>query len=171
MTQLHVLLQVAAAALLGGLIGLEREFAQKEAGLRTHMIVAATAALLVSIGQVLVRDFEVGGLPIRSDPIRLIDAIVTGISFLGAGTIIRSKQGQAVQGLTTAASVLLSASIGIAVGVDLWVIGVGVTVLALLVLRGLVIAEGYMMRRSPTLREKLDDRPESNGDALRDLDD
>lgn len=105
---------IAFAMLLGGTVGLERELAGKAAGLRTLMLVAGAAALFVSVGDLIasyarrvltqpVADFH--GELIRADPIRIIEAIVTGTSILGAGTIWRSATAaDAVGGLTTAAS-------------------------------------------------------------------
>jgi hypothetical protein len=77
---------------LGAFIGIEREITGRPAGLRTHMLVAGVAALLVGLGDVLIQSFEtqVSESPLQSDPIRIIKAVITGVSFLGAGTIIRS---------------------------------------------------------------------------------
>ncbi|MFG0334841.1 MAG: MgtC/SapB family protein, partial [Maioricimonas sp. JB049] len=107
---------VALAGLLGGVIGFEREIADKPAGLRTHIFVAAAAALLVLLAEGAVDFFQQTGsdTQIEADPIRIIQAIVIGISFLGAGTIVH-RRGEEVEGLTTAASIFLTASIGIAV--------------------------------------------------------
>ena len=88
--ELKVTGQVAVAMVLGGLIGLERETANKPAGFRTHMLVAGAAALLVGLGHALIEEFDRHtGLRLQSDPIRIVEAIVTGVSFLGAGTIFR----------------------------------------------------------------------------------
>lgn len=121
--------------LLGGVIGLEREIANRPAGFRTHMLVSGAAALLVGLGDALVTRFGGGDALLRTDPIRIVEAIVTGVSFLGAGTIFR-RGGEHVEGLTTAASLLLSAAIGIAVALRQWTLAIGVVVIALLVLRG-----------------------------------
>jgi putative Mg2+ transporter-C (MgtC) family protein len=150
-TQLEIIGEVALAMLLGGLIGLEREIADKPAGFRTQMLVAGAAALLVGLADALMARYLVSGNPqITADPIRIVEAIVTGISFLGAGTIFRSKEGEQVEGLTTAASILLSAAIGISVAVRQFVIAVGVTLLALLVLRAL----GFVEKRVAAARDK-----------------
>lgn len=137
--QLVLVLHVGLAMALGAVIGWEREVAKRPAGLRTHMLLAAAAALLVGLGDLLVEGFstESYGEFLRTDPIRIVEAVVTAVGFLGAGTIFRHRGNQAVVGLTTAASMLLVASIGIAVGVRQYVLAVGVTLLALLVLRGL----------------------------------
>ncbi len=137
--QLRVLGQLVVAFVLGGVIGWEREAADKPAGLRTHMLVAGSAALLVGLSDILISHFGAskGSDLIRSDPVRIIVAVVTGVSFLGAGTIIRRAQGEHVEGLTTAASLLFAAAVGICVAIDQYLIAVGATVLVLVILRGL----------------------------------
>jgi len=134
MPQLEILGSVIIAMILGGIIGFEREHADKPAGLRTHMLVAGAATLLVSLGSALVATVEINPSLIRSDPIRIVEAIITGISFLGAGTIMRRRGEGNVEGLTTAASLLFVAGIGIAVGTGQYVTAVGMTLLGLLVL-------------------------------------
>jgi putative Mg2+ transporter-C (MgtC) family protein len=84
---------------------------------------------------------------ISADPIRLIQGIVIGISFIGGGTIIRDARTQHVEGLTTAASLLLTGGIGIAVALRQFVVAVGITLLTTIVLRVLVSVEGYVRRR------------------------
>ena len=147
--QLLIVAEVAFAMLLGGAIGLERELANKPAGFRTHMLVSGAAALLVGMGDILVAQFaqDAGKDLIQADPFRIIGAVVSGISFLGAGTIFRGG-GQHVEGLTTAASLLVSASIGIAIGSRQWVLAIGVTLLTLGVLRALMVVEGALARRA-----------------------
>jgi putative Mg2+ transporter-C (MgtC) family protein len=136
--QFEIIGEVALAMLLGGVIGFEREMADKPAGFRTQMLVAGAAALLVGLGDAMLRRFAVdSSINASSDPIRIVEAIVTGISFLGAGTIFRRDRTEQVEGLTTAASILLCAAIGISVALRQFVLAVGVTVLALIVLRGL----------------------------------
>ncbi|HET6647576.1 MAG TPA: MgtC/SapB family protein [Pyrinomonadaceae bacterium] len=136
--QLEIIGEVALAMLLGGVIGFEREMADKPAGFRTQMLVAGAAALLVGLGDALLLRFLVEGKTnVTADPIRIVEAIVTGISFLGAGTIFRRDSSEQVKGLTTAASILLCAAVGISVALRQFVLAIGVTVLALIVLRGL----------------------------------
>lgn len=137
-------LSVALAGLLGGLIGFEREFHDKPAGLRTHIFVAAGAALLMLLAEESLDFFVVQSRQelVRADPIRVIQAIVVGISFLGAGTIVHDR-GEKVEGLTTAASIFFTAGIGIAVAVGKTALAVQTTILALAVL--LVI--GWIERR------------------------
>ncbi|HXV81028.1 MAG TPA: MgtC/SapB family protein [Candidatus Binatia bacterium] len=148
--QIEIIGEVALAILLGGVIGFEREAADKPAGFRTHMLVAGAAALLVGLSSALIESFGADSAPrfIRSDPIRLVQGIIIGISFIGGGTIIRHARTQHVEGLTTAASLLLTGGIGIAVALRQFVIAVGTTLLAIVVLRVLVLLENYLKRRT-----------------------
>lgn len=155
MAQLEIIGVVALAMLLGGVIGMERERADKPAGFRTHMLVAGAAALFIGLGEPLLESFDAEThVNIRSDPIRIVEAIIAGISFLGAGTIFRRSQGKSIEGLTTAAGLLLSGGIGIATSLRQFVLAVGITLLALIVLRGLVLLE----RKLPSA--KHDDAPD-----------
>jgi putative Mg2+ transporter-C (MgtC) family protein len=135
--ELQILREVAVALLLGGIIGLEREAANKPAGFRTHMLVAGSAALLAGIGFTLVERSvnEQWTGAVTADPIRILQAIIIGVSFLGAGTIVRGKRPEEVQGLTTAASLLMSSGIGIAVALHQMALAVGVSLLVSIVLR------------------------------------
>src|SRR5512138_2898359 len=95
-TELQILGKIIFAAVLGGVVGIEREFAERPAGLRTHMLVAATATFVVMLAERLVAS---SGPPeiIRADPVRVVEAIVVGISFLGAGTILKyNREGERV---------------------------------------------------------------------------
>jgi putative Mg2+ transporter-C (MgtC) family protein len=118
--------------LLSGLIGLERERADKPAGLRTHMLVSGSATTLVVLADLIVADSSLPAEIIRTDPVRIIEAVVAGVAFLGAGTIIRRQAD--VEGLTTAASLLFVAALGIAVALHLFVLAIGGVLLTLLVL-------------------------------------
>jgi len=131
--------RIGLAMLLGGGIGLERELAGKPAGLRTHILVATAAASLVVVGDQIVQHYA-GHLSeglVRSDPLRVVGAVITGISFLGAGAIIRGPHQAHVEGLTTAASVLVTAAVGIAAGADKPWMAVMIAVMTVAVLRGL----------------------------------
>jgi putative Mg2+ transporter-C (MgtC) family protein len=115
LTWAEVLLRVGLAAVLGGAVGAEREYREREAGLRTHMLVSVGAALFTLISAYAWRDFEFSTPEgIVFDPTRIAAQIVTGIGFLGAGAIIR--QGLSVRGLTTAATLWVVAAIGMAAG-------------------------------------------------------
>jgi len=136
--QIQILGRVALAMGLGAAVGLEREVKDKPAGLRTHMLVAGAAAFLVALSDVAIQRFNVdlGTGLVRSDPIRVIEAVITGISFLGAGTILRHKGSDHVEGLTTAASLLFVAALGICVALSQVLLAIGVTILVLVTLRG-----------------------------------
>lgn len=143
--QLQVLATTAYAMLLGGAIGFERELKNRPAGFRTHMLVAGAAALLVGLVDLLSHRYarEAYSDLVRIDPIRLIEAMVAAVGFLGAGTIFRSRDGGVVSGITTAASLLMVAVIGIAAGVHAHVLAVGATALTLAVL----LLLGWLERR------------------------
>ncbi len=119
----EVLIRLVVAAIAGGLIGLEREALHKPAGVRTHMLVSLGAALFVLATLSIIPD-EVG---------RIMAGIATGIGFLGAGTIFRSKDH--VKGLTTAASIWAVAAIGLTVGGGQYVLAIAATVLIILILQ------------------------------------
>jgi putative Mg2+ transporter-C (MgtC) family protein len=148
MMQLEIVGEVGLAMLLGGAIGFEREVADKPAGFRTQMLVAGSAALLVGLADAMLLRFIIEGKTnVTADPIRIVEAIVTGISFLGAGTIFRKTASEQVQGLTTAASILLCAAVGISVALRQFALAVGVTLLALIVLKGLTGVEAWMTKK------------------------
>lgn len=133
---LALLGRTAAAMLLGGLVGLERELHRRPAGLRTHMLIAGAAALLVGLGDIIAERFvdERYSSLLRVDPVRLIEAIVACVGFVAAGTILRSDGRERVKGLTTAGSLVMAAAIGIACGLARYALAAGVAVLCLLVL-------------------------------------
>ena len=146
--QVQIVGQVILAIILGAVVGIEREYADKPAGLRTHMLVAGSAALFVALSTIAVEQFEVslGNRIIRADPIRVMEAVITGISFLGAGTILRRSAKHQVEGLTTAASILAAAGVGIAVALSQLMLAVVVTFLTLLTLRGVPFLEKGLSR-------------------------
>jgi putative Mg2+ transporter-C (MgtC) family protein len=146
--QFELLGRVLAAMLLAGVVGLEREFADKPAGIRTHMLTGGAAALLVLLGAYIVDYFGPDGL-ISSDPIRIVQAIVVGISFLVTGTIFKSSsEDDYVEGLTTGASLLSVAAIGIAVAMELWWLATGVALLNLVINWGLDQLADVLERRA-----------------------
>lgn len=143
-TQLVIIGQVVLAMILGGFIGFERELANKPAGFRTHTLVAGAAALFMAVAAAAPGYLHAHGI-VEVDPLRVAAAIVTGVSFLGAGTIFRSDGGNAgkVGGLTTAATIWLSAAVGMAVAMGQLIVAVGVTVIALVVLRRLSVLDRH----------------------------
>jgi len=122
----HVVIRLLAATVLGGLLGIQREGTRKPAGLRTHLLVSlATAAFVIGCSSV---GMSLDGLS------RVIQGIVTGIGFIGAGTILKLSEEHEIKGLTTAASVWLASAIGVTVGLGNLGIGVMIAVLGLLIL-------------------------------------
>ena len=134
-TQFIIIGQVLIAMVLGGFIGFERELANKPAGFRTLTLVAGAAALFMGVATAAPDYLHASGI-VEVDPLRVAAAIVTGVSFLGAGTIFRSgSDAGKVGGLTTAATIWLSAAVGMAVAMGQLIVAIGVTLIALLVLR------------------------------------
>lgn len=127
------------AAVLGALVGAEREWRDRPAGFRTHILIclAAAAIAILTIEITHLNDFS--GQEIRIDPIRLVEAITAGVAFLAAGLIFFAK-GE-VHGLTTGAGMWLAGTIGLAVGLGFWQIALLATALALIVLSLLQIVQ------------------------------
>jgi putative Mg2+ transporter-C (MgtC) family protein len=142
----EVAVRLAVAAALTGAVGLEREFRERAAGLRTHMLVGLGSALFTIVSAYAWGDFIFDRTQGTAfDPTRIAAQIVTGIGFLGAGVIIR--QGLSIRGVTTAAGLWVAAAIGMAVGAGYWgaaLIGTGVVLVGLGPLR---MAEGWVVRR------------------------
>ena len=142
--QWRVVARVAIAMLAGAALGLERQLAGKPAGLRTHMLVSGAAALFIGMTEPMMRLADGMGLRTGLDPLRLAQAIVAGVSFLGAGTIIRRERIGEVEGLTTAASLLLAAAIGTCAALGQVIAAGGTVVLVLATLRVLGHATGAL---------------------------
>jgi putative Mg2+ transporter-C (MgtC) family protein len=141
------LARLVLAAVLGGLIGLERESSGKPAGFRTNLIICVGAALIMDISVVVARGVA-GGT--GGDPGRIGAQIVTGIGFLGAGTILHFRG--SVIGLTTAATLWVVAAIGMAVGARAYLQALATTALVMLTLRLLGRVEDHLILRRPTDR-------------------
>ncbi len=141
-TELMTIAIVGYAMVLGGVVGFERELKNRPAGFRTHMLVAGAAALLVEIGQLVVQGSSGGDAgTLRVDPLRLVEAVISGVAFIGAGTIFARRSEDSVEGITTAASLLMVAVIGVAAGFGHHAVAIGSTVLTLLVLTVLNVVE------------------------------
>ena len=139
-------LRLAIAALLGAAIGAEREVRDREAGIRTHLLVSLGSALFTIVSAYGFHEFLTnGGNVVRADPTRIAAQIVTGIGFLGAGAIIR--EGLSIRGLTTAATLWVVAAIGMAAGAGYYIPAVATAVLTLIALWPLRIAAYRMMER------------------------
>ena len=150
-----VAFRLFAAAALGGAIGLEREVREREAGLRTHLLVSVGAALFTLVSAYGWSDFTFSARSgVTFDPTRIAAQIVTGIGFLGAGAIIR--QGLSVRGLTTAATLWLAAAIGMASGAGYWEAAVIATVGAIITLWPLrIVAHRAMKYLRPGDEQRL----------------
>ena len=146
---IEVVVRIALAAALGGAIGLERELRDREAGLRTHMLVAVGSALFTMVSAYAWADWSFSNREgLVFDPTRIAAQVVTGIGFLGAGAIIR--QGLSVKGLTTAATLWVVAAIGMASGVGYYEAAFVTTALVLLSLWPLrIIAYRLSARTRP----------------------
>ena len=123
-------LRLFVAGMMGVVIGLEREYRSKEAGYRTHFMVALGSALMMIVSQYGFDDVLKTDL-VRLDPSRVAAQVVSGIGFIGAGTIVLLHK-QIVRGLTTAAGIWATAGIGLAIGSGMYVVGTTATVLVLL---------------------------------------
>jgi putative Mg2+ transporter-C (MgtC) family protein len=144
--QLLVLRDAAIAMLLGGVIGFERELKNRPAGFRTHMLVGGAAALLVGLGQLVISDHRLDSeLRVTIDPLRLVEAVIAGVSFIGAGTIFARRGSQVVTGITTAASILMVAVIGVMCGFRYHLLAGLSTALTLLILTAIA----WIERRIP----------------------
>jgi putative Mg2+ transporter-C (MgtC) family protein len=144
----EVLLRLFVAAVLGGAIGLERELRERQAGLRTHLVVSVGSALFTLVSAYGFHSFDG-----KVDPTRIAAQIVSGIGFLGAGAIIR--QGLSVRGLTTAASLWLVAAIGMAAGAGYWEGALIATLGALLTLGPLRIFSFRVLSRYRPQHDRL----------------
>ncbi|MFA5199330.1 MAG: MgtC/SapB family protein [Candidatus Omnitrophota bacterium] len=140
-TDLEIIKRLLLTLFLSGLIGLERQVHKRDAGLRTHILVALGSALIMLTSLYV---FDIYKDVVSLDPVRIASGVVTGIGFLGAGTIIRSSDG--VRGLTTAASLWVAAAIGLAVGVGFNKVAVYATILVLIVLGVFRHAEGAITK-------------------------
>ena len=139
----ELILRIALAAALGGAIGAERELRERGAGLRTHLLVSVGSALFTLVSAYGFQDFDYGSQNgIVFDPTRIAAQIVTGIGFLGAGAIIR--QGLSIRGLTTAATLWISAAIGLAAGAGYYSAAIVTTAAVLIAL----VPLRYVARRT-----------------------
>ena len=132
-----LILRLFLGGMMGGLIGLEREFRAKEAGLRTHFIVALGSALFMMISQ-----YAFSG---RFDAARVAAQVVSGIGFIGAGVIIFQKN--VVRGVTTAAGLWVAAAIGLACGAGMYVVAVAATLMTVLCLETMHLVHHYVAER------------------------
>jgi putative Mg2+ transporter-C (MgtC) family protein len=162
--RLDLLAKLGLAVLLGGVIGLEREIAGKPAGLRTNILICIGAALLTDLSLRIVRG--PGGAPI-GDPSRLAAQIITGIGFIGAGTIMQARG--TITGLTSAATIWVVCAIGITIGAGRFLEATGAGLLVALVLAGLGTIEHRLRRARRVLSATIRARPGFSPEELEEL--
>jgi putative Mg2+ transporter-C (MgtC) family protein len=144
----EVIARLAIAAVLGGIVGLERERLEWVAGLRTHMLVCLGAALVMIVSAFGFSDI-LGTPQVTLDPSRIAAQVVSGIGFLGAGTILFLRQ-EVIRGLTTAASLWTVAAVGLAVGSGLYLAAICTTTLVVVILALVKPLEVFLFRRNRT---------------------
>ena len=131
--EIEIIFQLVLAVILGGLIGLDREYKKRDAGLRTYSLVCLGATLFTIIGFFMSQKFK-GEIGVDIDPSRIIQAVAIGVGFLGTGVIIHKESH--VEGLTTAAALWVVAAVGVGVGSGLYVIAVFTTLIIIGILVG-----------------------------------
>jgi putative Mg2+ transporter-C (MgtC) family protein len=153
--RLDLMLQLGLATLLGGVIGLEREFGGKPAGLRTNILICIGSVLYTHLSLAMLTG-STGAIAVGTDTTRVAAQIVTGVGFIGAGTILHARG--AVVGLTSAATIWVVAAIGIALGSGYYLEAVGTTLAVIIVLAGLgrveKIVQSHSMRSTITVHAR-----------------
>lgn len=159
-TYLAVTLRVVAAVVVGGVLGLERGMKNRPAGLRTYMLVCVGACVIMLTNQYIYQVFGAG------DPVRMGAQVVSGIGFLGAGTIIVTRRNQ-IKGLTTAAGLWSAAGVGLALGVGFYEAAIAGAVAVFAVITLLQKMDNKLHRRSRQLEAYIELKDISLGDFLR----
>ncbi|HEX5471579.1 MAG TPA: MgtC/SapB family protein [Lacipirellulaceae bacterium] len=143
--------RLAVAAVLGGVIGLEREWKGHWAGLRTHMMVALGAALFLLVGTIAVKG--------ETAPMaRIIQGIAEGVGFLGAGAILKLSEQREIRGLTTASSIWLAAALGAAAGLGAYALATAAICVSIFILAILLPVEKYFQSRVHVKQQEQGDR-------------
>lgn len=127
-----MILRVLGAVVFCGVIGLEREFRKNAAGLRTNMLIGLAAVVFTLVTLHMLETMGENQDATRLDPVRLVEAVTAGIAFLAAGVIVYARGD--VHGLTTGASMWLSAAIGLSVGLGMWSVALAATVVGIIIL-------------------------------------
>lgn len=162
-TYLAVIVRIVAAVLVGGVIGLEREMKNRAAGLRTYILVCVGSCMIMLTNQYIYQSFAVG------DPVRMAAQVISGIGFLGAGTIIVTKRSQ-IKGLTTAAGLWATAGLGITIGIGFYEAAIAGAFVILIVITLMQKMDDRMRKKSTRMDIFLEVRREfSLGDILRQL--
>lgn len=143
-TYIAIVLRIFAAVIVGGIIGLERELKNRAAGLRTYMLVCVGACLIMLTNQYIFQVFGIG------DPVRMGAQVVSGIGFLGAGTIIVTRRSQ-IKGLTTAAGLWTAAGVGLALGIGLYEIALVAAVAVVLIMTLMQRLDDWMRKKTRRL--------------------
>ena len=165
----EILGRLLLAALFGGLVGLERERKSWAAGMRTHMMVCVGSALIMMVSSFGFADI-LGTANVNLDPSRIAAQVVSGIGFIGAGTILFSKQGGTIRGLTTAAGLWTVAAIGLATGGGMYLAAIFTTALALIILWALQpIERMYAQRFRPKTLKIITTGDANTSEILRTL--
>lgn len=163
-TYLAVVLRIVFAAFLGGIIGLEREIKNRAAGLRTYMLVCVGACLVMLTNQYVCQVYGMG------DPVRMGAQVVSGIGFLGAGTIIVTRRSQ-IKGLTTAAGLWSAAGVGLAIGIGFYEAAIAGSLVIFVVMTLFQRLDAGMRKRSSRVSAYFElDKELSLGDFLRQAD-
>lgn len=159
----HIIaIRLLIAAILGAMIGFEREWHTAEAGLRTHILIAVAASLFTILAFEIFHTIGGGSGGSQADPIRAVEAVTAGIAFLGAGAIFRS--GGSVQGLTTGAGMWLAGAVGVATALGYYLIALGVAVLAVVILALLRAFAHHVVGRDAQNPAAKGPRGEADGD-------
>ena len=162
-TYLAIALRILASVIIGGLIGLERGLKNRPAGLRTYMLVCVGACLVMLTNQYMCQVYGTG------DPVRMGAQVVSGIGFLGAGTIIVTRRSQ-IKGLTTAAGLWASAGIGLALGVGFYEAAVAAALAVFIVMTLLQKMDNRMHRKAKVLEVYIElDNSLTIGDFLKEV--
>lgn len=161
----EILSRLLLAALFGGLVGLERERKSWAAGMRTHMMVCVGSALIMMVSSFGFADI-LGTANVTLDPSRVAAQVVSGIGFIGAGTILFTKQGGTIRGLTTAAGLWTVAAIGLATGGGMYFAAIFTTALALIILWALQPIERMYAQRFRPKTLKIITNAEANTSEL-----
>ena len=159
-TYLAIVLRIVAAVVVGGILGLERGMKNRPAGLRTYMLVCVGACVIMLTNQYIYQSFGSG------DPVRMGAQVISGIGFLGAGTIIVTRRNQ-IKGLTTAAGLWTAAGVGLALGIGFYEAAIVGTVAIFVVITLLQKMDNKLHRRSRQLEVYIELSSISLGDFLR----
>ncbi len=162
-TYIAVVVRIVAAFLLGGVLGLERGLKHRPAGLRTYMLVCVGSCIIMLINQYIFQVYQTG------DPVRMGAQVVSGIGFLGAGTIIVTKRNQ-IKGLTTAAGLWASAAVGLAVGIGFYEAAIVGSILIFLTLTAVRGLDNHIHKKSQSFEIYAElDNTVSIGSFIRDI--